>query len=128
MDLATRRRSRDVVFQLGRRERGDRSFLIGADLVRECAGVDMKDGNLLRFVDGVRAVVSDRFYIQAPKFLEIRLRVNGRDFRIVGTRHQERTGTRDHEKNMSVSFEDVDTLRIGAKLFQRAAIRAHLIR
>src|ERR1700730_17329227 len=88
----------------------------------------MKDGNLLRFVDGVRAVVSDRFYIQAPEFLEIRLRVNGHDFRIVGTRDHERTGTRDHEEKMSVSFEDVDTLRIGAKLLHLAAIRAHLIR
>src|ERR1700681_3043544 len=105
MDLVTRRLSRDVVLQLGRRERGDRSLLIGADLVRECAGVDMKDGNLLRFVDGVRAVVSDRFYIQASEFLEIRLRVNVHDFRIVGTRHQERTGTRDHEKKMSVRAE-----------------------
>ena len=128
MDLATRHRSRNVVLQLGRRERGDRSFLIGADLVRECAGVDMKDGNLLRFVDGVRAVVSDRFYIQAPEFLEIRLRINGHDFRIVGTRHQERTGTCDHEKKMSVRVEDVDTLRIGAKLLHVAAIWAHLIR
>src|ERR1700681_1284351 len=107
MDLVTRRLSRDVVLQLGRRERGDRSFLIGADLVRERASVDMKDGNLVRFVDSVRTVVSDRLYIQAPEFLEIRLRVNGRDFRIVGTRHQERTGTRDHEKKMSVRVEDV---------------------
>ena len=88
----------------------------------------MKDGNLLRFVDGVRAVVGDRFYIQAPEFLEIRLRVNGHDFRIVGTRHQERTGTRDHEKKMSVRVEDVDTLRIGATLLHLAAIRARLIR
>src|ERR1700694_5740347 len=125
MDLATRRRSRNVVLELGRRERGDRSFLIGADLVRECAGVDMKDGNLLRFVDGVRAVVSNRFYIQAADFPGIRLaRVNGHDFRIVGTRDHERTGTRDHEEKMSVRVEDIDTLRIGAKLLQLAAIRA----
>src|SRR6202048_4883000 len=120
MDLDTGRRSGDAVLQLVGRERGDSSFLIGSDLVRECAGVDMKDGNLLRFVDGVRAVVSDRFYIQAPEFLEIRLRVNGHDFRIVGTRDHERTGTRDHEKKMSVRVEDVDTLRIGAKLFTRS--------
>ena len=52
--------------------------MIGADLIRECAGVDMKDSNLLRLVDGVRAVVSDRFYIQTAEFLGIRLaRVNG---------------------------------------------------
>src|SRR6202795_1135931 len=112
MDLDTRRRRGDAVLQLVRRERGDSSFLIGSDLVRECAGVDMKDGNLLRFVDGVRAVVSDRFYIQAPEFLEIRIRANGHDFRFVGTRHQERTGTSDHKKKMSVRVEDVDALRI----------------
>src|SRR6202048_1624593 len=116
MDLDTRHRSRGAVLKFVRRERGDSSFLIGSDLVRECAGVNMKDGNLLRLVDGVRAVVSDRFYIQAPEFIEIRLRVNGHDFRIVGTRDHERTGTRDHEEKMSVLFEDVDTLRSGAEL------------
>src|SRR5882724_457194 len=92
MDLDTRHRSRVAVPQFVRRERGDRSFLIGSDLVLEGTGVKMKDGNPLRLVDGVRAVVSDRFYNQPADFLEMRLAawVFGRDFRIVGTG--------DHEK------------------------------
>ena len=99
MDLDTGHRSRAAVPQFVRGERGDSSFLIGADLIRECTGVEMKDDSLLPLVDGVRAVVSDRFYIETADFSGIRLaRVNGHDFRIVGTRDHERAGTRDHEK------------------------------
>ena len=115
MDLDTRRRSRAAVFQFVRRERGDSSLLIGSDLVRECTGVEMKGDNLLRLVDEVRAVVRNRFRDQAANFLEIRLARTFRgDFRIVGTC--------DHEKEATVCVEDVDTFRIGAKLFQLAAI------
>jgi hypothetical protein len=73
MDLETRLRSRvvvlqfvrrEIVLQFVRRERGDSSFLIGSDLVWECTGLKMKDGNPLHLVDGVRAVVSDRFHNQ----------------------------------------------------------------
>src|SRR6266849_5054873 len=129
MDLDTRHRSRATVLQLVRRERGDNSFLIGSDLVRECAGLKMKDCNPLRLVDGVRAVVSHRFHNQAVDFLGVRLAwVIGHDFRIVGTRDHEETRTRDHEENATVCAKDVDTLRIGAKLFQLAAILAHLVR
>jgi hypothetical protein len=42
MDLDTRHRSRGAVLQVVRREKGDSSFLIGSDLVRECAGLDIK--------------------------------------------------------------------------------------
>ena len=129
MDLDTRHRSRATVLQFVRRERGDSSFLIGSDLVWECAGLEMKDGNPRRLVDSVRAVVSHRFHNQAVDFLRIRLAcVIGHDFRIAGTRDHEETRTRDHEEKATVCVKDVDTLRIGAKLFQLAAIRAHLIR
>jgi len=129
MDLDAGYRGRVAVLHLVRRERGDSSFLIGSDLVRECTGIEMKDDNLLCPADGVRAVVSDRFHNQAVDFLGIRLAwVMGHDFRIAGTRDHEKTRTRDHEKKTTVRVEDVDTLRIGAKLVQLAAIRAHLIR
>src|ERR1019366_8520019 len=94
MDLDTRHRSRVAVPQFVRRERGDNSFLIGSDQVRECTGFEMKDDNLLLLVDGVRAVVRDRFRNQAADFLGILLvRVIGRDFRIVGTRDQDKKPT-----------------------------------
>src|ERR1700730_11795594 len=130
MDLDTRHRSRVAVLQFVCRERGDSSFLISSDLVRECTGLKMKDGNSLYLVDGVCAVVSDRFYKQSAAFLEIRLaaRVFRHDFRIVGARDYEKTGTCDHEEKTTVCVEDVDTLRIGAKLAPLAAVRAHLIR
>ena len=50
MDLDTRR-SRAGVLQFVRGKRGDYSFLIGADLVRECAGIKMKEDDLLRLVE-----------------------------------------------------------------------------
>jgi hypothetical protein len=79
MDLDTRRRSRVAVLQFVCRERDDASVLIGPDLVRECTGFKMKDGSSLRLVNGVGAVVSDRFHNQAC-ILSIRLaRVSGRD-------------------------------------------------
>src|SRR5260370_22964758 len=81
-----------------RRERGDSSFLIRSDLVRECTGLEVKDGNSLRLVDGVRAVVSDRSHNQAVDFLGIRLAwLIGNYFGIVGTRDHETTRPRDHE-------------------------------
>jgi hypothetical protein len=80
----------------------------------------MKADNGQLLVDGVRAVVSDRFYNKAV-FLGIRLAsAIGRDLYIVGSCH--------HDKKPTVRVENVDTLRICAKLFQLAAIRAHLIR
>jgi hypothetical protein len=60
MNLETLHHSRVGVFQLVRRERGDNSFLIGSDQVRECTGFKMKHDNLLRLVDEVRAVVRHR--------------------------------------------------------------------
>jgi hypothetical protein len=72
MDLDARYRSRAAVLQFVRCERGDISFLIGSDLIWECTGVKMKADNVHLFVDGVRAVVSDRFYRKAV-FLGIRL-------------------------------------------------------
>ena len=121
MNLKTTHRSGVSVFQFVRCERCDNPFLIGSDQVRKCTGFEMKDDNLLRLVDGVRAVVRDRFWNQASAFFGIRLVwVDGRDFRIVGTR--------DEDKKPTIRVEDVDTRRIGAKLFQLAAIRAHLIR
>jgi hypothetical protein len=121
MNLDTTHRGRVAVFQFVRRERGDNSFLIGSDQVRECTGFEMKHDNLLRLVDGIRSVVRHRFWNQAGAFFGIRLvRVNGRDLRIVGTR--------DEDKKPTIRVEDVDTRRIGAKLFQLAAIRTHLIR
>src|ERR1700731_1204201 len=112
MDLDTRHRSRVAVLQFVCRERGDSSFLISSDLVRECTGLKMKNGNSLHLVDGVCAVVSDRFYKQSAAFLEIRLaaRVFGNDFHIVGARDFEKTGTCDHEEKTTVCVEDVDTL------------------
>ena len=82
MDLDTRHRSRVAVLQFVCRERGDSSFLIGSDLVRERTGVKMKDDSPLRLVDRVRAVVSNRFYNQLAAFSGIRLaaRVFGCDF------------------------------------------------
>ena len=104
MDLDTRHRSRSVVLQFVCRERGDSSFLIGSDLIRECTGVKMKADNVHLLVDGVRAVVSDRFYNKAV-FLGMRYApVIRRDSRIVGAGH--------HEKKATVRVEDVDTLRI----------------
>src|ERR1019366_2355551 len=102
MDLDTRHRSRVAVPQFVGRERGDNSFLIGSDQVRECTCFEMKDDNLLLLVDGVRAIVSDRFRNQAANFFGILLvRVFGRDFRIIGTR--------DQKKKPTVRVEDVDT-------------------
>jgi hypothetical protein len=51
MDLDTRHRSRAGVLQFVRGKRGDYSFLIGTDLVRECAGIKMKEDDLLRLVE-----------------------------------------------------------------------------
>ena len=120
MDLDTRHRGRAAVSQLVRRERGDGSFLNGADLVWECTGVKMKVDNV-HVIDGIGAVVSDRFYNQGADFLGIRLVPHsGGEFRIVGTRH--------HEKETTVRVEDIDTPWISPKLAQLAAIRAHLIR
>src|ERR1700690_1883879 len=61
-NLDTTHRGRVAVPQPRRRERGDNSFLIGSDQVRECTGFEMKVDNLLRLVNGVRAVVRDRFW------------------------------------------------------------------
>ena len=72
MDLDTGDRTRAAVLQFVRSERGDSPLLIGSDLIRECAGVEMKADNGHLLVDGVRAVVSDRFYNKAV-FLGIRL-------------------------------------------------------
>jgi hypothetical protein len=97
MDFDTRHRSRLAVRQFVRFERGDSPFLFGSDLVRECAGLKMKDDNLLRLVDGVRAVERDRFCNQAVEFFGIhRAQVIGHDLRIVGTR--------DHEPDRRRSF------------------------
>ena len=102
MDLDTGDRNRAAVLQFVRSERGDSPLLIGSDLIRECAGVEMKADNGHLLVDGVRAVVSDRFYNKAV-FLGIRLAwVIGHDFRIVGTRDHEETRTRDHEEKATV--------------------------
>jgi hypothetical protein len=49
MDLDTRHRTRATVLQFVRRERGDSSFLIGSDLVRERTGLEMKDCNKVFF-------------------------------------------------------------------------------
>src|ERR1700681_3750929 len=68
MDLETTHRSGVGVFQFVRCERGDNSFLIGSDQVRECAGFEMKHDDLLRLVDGVRAVLRDGFWNQADAF------------------------------------------------------------
>src|ERR1700748_2902397 len=85
MDLNTRHRGRAAVSQLVRRERGDGWFLNGADLVWECTGVKMKVDNV-HVIDGIGAVVSDRFYNQGADFLGIRLVPHsGGEFRIVGT-------------------------------------------
>ena len=81
IDLDTRHRTRVAVLQFVRRERGDRSFLIGSDQVRECTGLKIKEGNPLPLVDGLRAVVCDRFGQQPADFLGIlAARVFGRDF------------------------------------------------
>jgi hypothetical protein len=48
MELDARHRSRVAVLQFVRRERGNSPLLIGSDLVRECTGLKMKDGNPLR--------------------------------------------------------------------------------
>src|ERR1700681_1925707 len=102
MNLVTRFRSRAAVLQFVRCERGDTSFLIGSDLIRECTGVKMKADNVHLVVDGVRAVVSDRFY-NKPVFLGLRHPpVIRRDSRIVGA----------GEKKAAVRVEDVDTVRI----------------
>jgi len=121
MDLGTRHRSGGAVLHFGRRERGDRSLVIGSDLVRECTGLKVKHDKMFRLVDGVRAVVGDRFYNQRAGFFGLRTsRVIGGDLGIVGTC--------DHDKKATVCVEDVDALWISAKLFQSAAIWAHLIR
>ena len=62
MDLDTRYRGGATVLQFVRSERGDNPLLIGSDLIRERTRVKMKADNSHLFVDGVRAVVSDRFY------------------------------------------------------------------
>jgi hypothetical protein len=111
MDFDTRHRSRLAVRQFVRFERGDSPFLFGSDLVRECAGLKMKDDNLLRLVDGVRAVVRDRLCNQAIEFFGIRrAHVIGHDLRIVGIRDHEETRIGDHEKKTTVRVEDVDPL------------------
>ena len=121
MDLDTGDRTRAAVLQFVRSERGDSPLLIGSDLIRECTGVKMKAYNVHLVVNGVRAVVSDRFYNKAVFLGGIRLApAIGRDLYIVGSCH--------HAKKPTVRVEDVDTLRIVAKLFQLAAIRVHLIR
>ncbi len=73
MDSDARHRNKAAVSQFARRERCNSSLLIGSDLVRECTSINMKDGNPLCLVDGVRAVVSDRFYNEPAEFLRIRL-------------------------------------------------------
>src|ERR1700730_9610938 len=84
MDLDTRYHGGAAVLQLARCERGDSSFLIGTDLIRKCTGVKMKADNFHLLVDGVRAVVRDRFYNKAV-FLGFRLAsVLGCDLGIVG--------------------------------------------
>jgi hypothetical protein len=72
MDLCTRYRGGAAVLQFVRCERGDGPLLIGSDLMRECTGVKMKADNVHFLVDGVRAVVRNRFYNKAV-FLGIRL-------------------------------------------------------
>ena len=120
MDFGTTHRSGVAVPQFVRRERGDNSSLIGSDQVWERTGFEMKHDNFLRLVDEVRAVVRHRFWNQAAAFRGIRpVWVIGRDLRIVGTR--------DQDKKTTVRLEDVDARRIGAKLFQLAAIRTNLI-
>jgi hypothetical protein len=52
VDLVTRFRSRAAVLQFVRCERGNTSFLIGSDLIRECTGVKMKADNVHLLVDG----------------------------------------------------------------------------
>ena len=63
MDLDAGDRSRIAVLhnQFVRGGKGDSSFLIGPDLVRECTCIKMKDDNRLCLVDSVGAVVRDRF-------------------------------------------------------------------
>src|SRR5450755_3617671 len=118
--LDSRYRGGAAVLQFVRCERCDSPLLIGSDLIWECTGVKMKADNVYLLVDSVCAVVSDRFYNKAV-FLGIRpAPAIGRNLGIVGACH--------HDKKPTVSFEDIDTLRIVAKLFQLAAIRAHLIR
>jgi hypothetical protein len=79
MDLDTRYRGGAAVLQFVRCERGDDPLLIGPDLIRECTGVKMKADNCHVLVDGVRAVVRDRFYNKAV-FLGIRFApADGRD-------------------------------------------------
>src|SRR5579859_103150 len=129
MDFDTGHRSGLAVLQFVRFERGYSPFLIGSDLIRESTGLKMKDDNLLRFVDGVRAVVGDRFYNQAIDFFGIRrAQVIGHDPRVIGISDHEKTRTGDHEKKTTPRIEDVDPLWIGAKLLQFAATWAHLIR
>src|ERR1700731_2788799 len=120
MDLVTRFRSRTAVLQFVRCERGDTPFLIGSDLIRECTGVKMKADNVHLLVEGVRAVVSDRFYNKAV-FLEFR-------HTPVIRRHSQIVGAGHHEKKATVRVEHVDTVRICTKLSQLAAIRELLIR
>src|ERR1700716_2042704 len=116
MDLVTRFRSTSAVLQFVRCERGDTPILIGSDLIRECTGIKMKADNVHLLVEGVRAIVSDRYYNKAV-FLGLRhAPVIRRDSRIVGAGH--------HEKKATVRVEDADTVRIGTKLFQLAAFRA----
>ena len=120
MDLDTRYRGGAAVFQFVRCERCDSPLLIGSDLIWECTGVKMKADRLHLLVDSVRAVVSDGFYNKAIFPGRRPAWVLGRNLRIVRARH--------HEEKTTVWVEDVDALRICAKLFRLAAIQAHLMR
>jgi hypothetical protein len=82
IDLAASQRNRVAVLQFVRRERGDRSFVVDSDLVRERTGLDAKSDDLGYLVNGVCSVVGNRSSHQAFEFLRRRCRrVIGRDFR-----------------------------------------------
>ena len=98
MDLVTRFCSRTAVLQFVRCERGDTPFLIGSDLIWNCTGIKMKTDNIHLLVEGVRAVVSDRFYNKAV-FLGLRhAPVIRRDSRIVGARDHDKKNDRSRRR------------------------------
>ena len=78
MDLDARYRGGAAVLQFVRRERCDSPLLIGSDLIWECTGVKMEADNCYVLVDGVRAVVRNRFNNKAV-FIGIRFATDGRD-------------------------------------------------
>src|SRR5262249_5875619 len=106
-DLPARKHGRIHHLELVGADAGDSALLIGADLIREGAGVDFERDDLAAFVDGVGAIVGDRSVDYALGLLWRRRRgIVGGDLRQVRTAEQDVDAT--------VGVEYLNAFRIGA--------------